>query len=109
MLGEPQWALAILATAVLAGAAVQGLVGLGLGLVAAPVAALVAPSLMPSSLLWLAALLPMLHLWHSRDHIDWRGIAWMMPARIPGTVLGALLVATVSVRGLGGSWWGSWC
>ena len=50
--------LAILAVAITTGALVQGTLGLGLGLVAAPVVTLVDASLMPELMLWLAAVLP---------------------------------------------------
>jgi hypothetical protein len=46
--------VAVLAATLVVGATVQGLVGLGLGLVAAPVTMLLEPSLMPDLLLWLA-------------------------------------------------------
>ena len=54
--------VAVLAATLVVGAAVQGLVGLGLGLVAAPVVTLLEPSLMPDLLLWLALLLPLVTL-----------------------------------------------
>lgn len=101
ILGVSVWAVAVIAAALFAGALVQGMVGLGLGLVAAPVAAMAAPELMPGLLLWTGAMLPVLHLLRHRDHIDWRGLAWALPARVPGTVIGAWLVAVFTTRHLG--------
>lgn len=101
MLGVPIWVIIVMAVAVLLGAAVQGLVGLGLGLMAAPVVTLVAPQLMPGVLLWLGMLLPLVHLLSQRRQVDWGGLAWALPARVPGTALGAWLVAVVSTQGLG--------
>jgi hypothetical protein len=49
--------VAVLAATLVVGAAVQGLVGLGLGLVASPVTMLLEPRLMPDLLLWLAMLM----------------------------------------------------
>ncbi|WP_202878782.1 sulfite exporter TauE/SafE family protein [Ornithinimicrobium ciconiae] len=100
ILGVPLWALAVIALALLVGTMVQGLVGLGLGLVGAPIATLVAPELMPGLLLCTAALLPLLQLARNRQEIDWRGLAWALPARIPGTVLGVWLVSLFTVRQL---------
>jgi uncharacterized membrane protein YfcA len=80
---------------------VQGVVGLGLGLVGAPVVALVAPELMPGSLLMVAMLMPVVTLWHEREQIDWYGLQWSLPLRVPGTVVGAWLVATLSDRLIG--------
>lgn len=100
ILGVPLWALAVIGLALLVGTAVQGLVGLGLGLVGAPIATLVAPELMPGMLLSTAVVLPLLQLAANREQIDWRGLAWSLPARIPGTVLGVWLVALFTERQL---------
>ncbi|MGH3454323.1 MAG: TSUP family transporter [Nocardioidaceae bacterium] len=93
--------LLVLAVSVTVGAVVQGSVGLGLGLVAAPVTALVEPSLMPGLMLWLAVSLPLVTLLHDRSEVDWRGLRWALPARVPGTVVGVLVVSWLADRTLG--------
>jgi uncharacterized membrane protein YfcA len=93
--------VAVLAATLVVGAAVQGLVGLGLGLVAAPVTMLLEPSLMPDLLLWLAMLLPVVTLVREHHDIDWRGLAWAVSARVPGTALGVFLLGVFSERALG--------
>jgi uncharacterized protein len=93
--------LAILAVAITTGALVQGTLGLGLGLVAAPVVTLVDASLMPELMLWLAAMLPLLTLVQEWRHADPRGLAWSLAGRIPGTVAGVAVVALASDRVLG--------
>lgn len=98
--GVPIWAVVVIALAIVVGTTVQGLVGLGLGLVGAPVATLVAPELMPGLLLVAAAVLPLLQLAANHEEIDWRGLAWALPARIPGTVIGVWLVAIFTDRAL---------
>lgn len=97
---EP-WVFVAIAAAVCVGAAAQGLVGLGVGLVAAPVTTMLEPDLMPGVLLWLAAAMPVVTLLRERDRIDWRGLAWAVPARIPGTVVGVGLVAAFAESQLG--------
>lgn len=92
--------LLVAATAVLAGAAVQSMVGLGLGLVAAPVISFLDPTLMPGSLLIAVIVLPMLTLVQEWRHVDWRGLAWGLPARVPGTVLAVWVVAVLEPRAL---------
>ena len=92
--------LLVAAVAVLAGAAVQSMVGLGLGLVAAPVISFLDPTLMPGSLLIAVIVLPMLTLLQERRHVDWKGMAWGLPARVPGTVLGVWVVAVLEPRAL---------
>lgn len=83
------------------GAFVQAVVGLGLGLLTAPIVALVAPSLVPALPLWLALLISGLMLAGERSHVDWRAIAWALPPRVPGTVLGAWLVASFTEPQIG--------
>jgi uncharacterized membrane protein YfcA len=91
----------VLAATLVVAAGVQGLVGLGLGLVSAPVVALVAPQLMPQLLLWLALLMPLVTLVREHHDIDWRGLGWSLPSRIPGTAIGVVLVASMSAAALG--------
>ncbi|HSE07672.1 MAG TPA: sulfite exporter TauE/SafE family protein [Nocardioidaceae bacterium] len=92
---------AVLAATLVVAAGVQGLVGLGLGLVSAPVVALVAPQLMPDLLLWLALVMPLVTLVREHHEIDWRGLAWSLPSRIPGTAVGVGLVAVISPETMG--------
>ena len=53
---------------------------------------------MPELLLVLAALLPLFTLIRSHDGIDWWGLAWVLPARVPGVALGVLVLAVFSDR-----------
>jgi len=102
VLGVDPMVLALVALSVAVGALVQSLVGLGVGVLAAPVITLLDPSLMPVVPLVVALLLPLVTLASEpRDRIDWRGLAWALPARVPGTWLGVLLVASLSDRALG--------
>lgn len=94
-------ALLAVAVAVALGALVQGAVGLGLGLVAAPVVTLAQPELMPGVMLWLAAVYPLVTLRGEWRHADWRGLGWAFAGRVPGTALGVAVVAAVSPRLLG--------
>lgn len=95
------WTLVVMSLAVLVGAAVQSLVGIGLGLVAAPLIALAAPDLMPGSLLILALVLPLLSLVQGEREIDWHGFAWALPGRLVGTVVGVWVVTVVEPHQLG--------
>lgn len=101
ILGVDAGVVVILAVVLVLGAAIQGLVGLGLGLVAAPVVTILDPSLMPELMLVLATLLPLITLIRSHDEIDWRGLGWVLPARIPGTAVGVLFLAVFSDRAVG--------
>ncbi len=94
-------ALAVIALALLTGSIVQSAVGIGLGLVAAPFITLVAPELMPGTMLLLASAFPFVTLARERADIDWWGLSWSIPARLTGTVLGVWVVVNVGTRGLG--------
>ncbi|NKZ00196.1 sulfite exporter TauE/SafE family protein [Nocardiopsis alborubida] len=89
--------------AVVVGAAVQSTVGLGLGMVAAPVLSFLDPTLVPGALLVTVIVLPGLTLLQEWRHVDWRGIAWGLPARLPGTALGVWVVAALEPRALAGA------
>jgi len=85
----------------MAGAYVQAVVGLGLGLLMAPIVALLEPSLVPVLPLWLALLISGLNLADEHEHVDWRSTAWSLPARVPGTFVGAWLVASFTEAQIG--------
>ena len=94
-------AIALIALAVLVGAFVQAVVGLGVGLVTAPLVAVLAPSLMPALPLWFGLMVSGLSLAGERRHIDWHAISWTLPARAVGTLPGLWLVLVFSSRQIG--------
>ena len=94
---------AVAALAITIGAVVQSTVGLGMGMVGAPVLSLLDPTLVPGALLVTVIVLPALTLIQEREHVDWRGIAWGLPARLPGTLLGVWVVAVLPPRALAGA------
>jgi uncharacterized membrane protein YfcA len=89
------------ALAIVAAACVQGTIGLGLSLVAAPVVALLDPSLMPGSMLVLGMVLPALTLAHEWRHVGWRQAGWLTIARTATTPLGVLILAWLPERLVG--------
>lgn len=92
---------ALLCAVVLVGALLQGVVGLGIGLLGSPVLTLVRPDLMPGSMLVLALLLPFLTLVREHHGIDWRGLGWSLPPRVVGTAVGVLVVSLLDPRWIG--------
>ncbi len=80
--------------AVLVGAVVQGAIGMGIGLVAAPIVTLLDPSLMPGSLLVCGLLLPAMSLATEHRHVDPR-VGWVFAGRIAGTLPGIAIVAAL--------------
>src|SRR5258705_11241417 len=87
--------------AVVLGALVQSGIGLGLGVVAAPVVTLLDPALMPGSMLVAGAILPVLILAREAGHTDWPGVSWALAGRIAGTAAGIWLLTAVPVQALG--------
>lgn len=94
--------LIIAGGAVLVGSAVQGSIGLGLGLIAAPVVSLLDPTLIPGTVLITTALLPALTLAGEWRHVDLRGVSWALAGRFVGTVGGVWVVAVLTPQALGG-------
>ncbi len=87
--------VALAGIAVLVGAVIQGAIGLGVGLVAAPVVSLLDPSLMPGSLLVVGFALPVLSLASEHRHIDPR-VGWVFLGRLLGTAPGVAVVALLT-------------
>lgn len=83
------------AVAVTVGAAVTGAVGFGVNVVAAPVLAVIDPRLVPGPALAVGFVLTVLVSVRDRRWIDRRGVRFNLAGRVPGTVLGALLVASI--------------
>ncbi|MGI8534932.1 MAG: TSUP family transporter [Mycobacteriales bacterium] len=96
--GITPWHLVALGLALFVGATVQGVAGLGVGLLLAPVIGLLEPALLPGVPLFLAAAYPALTLSRDVRHVDWPGLAWALPARVPGTAIGVAVVALASRR-----------
>lgn len=92
--------LAIIAVAVLCGACLQGSLGFGLGLLAAPVLVLVEPRLVPGPLVCMSLVMAILVATRERASLDFGSIRWAIIGRIPGAVLGAIAVALLSTRWL---------
>lgn len=95
-------AFALIAIAVFVGSALQGSIGFGAGMVAAPLIALVEPDLLPALVVMFAALLTLMVTVRERAHLDLGGAGWALVGRLPGSALGALLVLMLPVAAL--SW-----
>ncbi len=100
-LGVDPGLFALLCLVVLAGALLQGVVGIGIGLLGAPVVSLLRPDLMPGLMIVLALLLPMFTLVREHSDIDWRGLSWAVPPRVAGTAVGVAIVSLLSERLIG--------
>lgn len=102
LLGLGAVELTIALVAVVAGACLQGSLGFGLGLVAAPVLVLIDTRLVPGSLLCMGVPLTLLIAWRERESLDFSGIRWAVIGRIPGSMLGSIAVVLLAERWLAG-------
>ncbi|MBO3748107.1 sulfite exporter TauE/SafE family protein [Streptosporangiaceae bacterium NEAU-GS5] len=100
-MGHQALLLAVAGLAVFSGAVVQGSVGFGLGLVAAPLVTILDPTLMPGSVTLVSVVFPVFTLVREWRGIDWRGLGWAQLGRVPGTVTGGFVAVYVNVAQLG--------
>jgi uncharacterized membrane protein YfcA len=88
------------ASAVIAlGALVQGAVGFGSLLIAAPLLVLIDAKLVPGPILVSGLLLALLMAYRERRGLEVRGVGWAFAGRVPGSVVGALILAAVPPEG----------
>jgi uncharacterized membrane protein YfcA len=87
--------------AVLLGSVMQGLSGVGLGLVAAPVVILIDPSIGPGPLLVLAMLVSILMLLRRHGPLDRPGLALTLSGRVAGSLAGAGAYALLPLSAFG--------
>lgn len=90
----------VIAVVVLFASCLQASIGFGMGMLAAPVVAVVDPALIPGTLIMLAALLTLLVVIRERTAIDVSGTGWALVGRVPGTIAGALLLTAIPERAL---------
>jgi uncharacterized protein len=87
--------LAAASATVALGAVVQGSVGFGLNIVAAPLLVLIDTSLVPGPALAAALFLVVLMTRREQSAIDYSGLGWLLAGRMPATIGAALLVAVL--------------
>jgi uncharacterized membrane protein YfcA len=88
------------AGAIFLASALQASIGFGIGLLAAPIVALVDPGLVPGTLIMIATVVTLIVVIRERQAIDLRGTGWALVGRVPGTIAGALLLAMLPHRAL---------
>jgi uncharacterized membrane protein YfcA len=89
-----------IAAAVMLASCLQASIGFGIGMLAAPVVALVDPALIPGTLIMVATLVTLIVAIREREDIDLHGTGWALVGRVPGTITGALLLAMLPERAL---------
>ncbi len=85
----------VAATVVSFGSLVQGSVGFGLNLLAAPFIAIVIPAALPATLVLVAFPLAISTLVREHHAVERKPLRWMFLGAVPGTVLGLLIIGQV--------------
>jgi uncharacterized membrane protein YfcA len=78
------------------GATVQASIGIGLGMIASPVLAFADPDFIPAAIMLAVLPLTFTIAWVDRTHVEKRDVGFALVGRIPGTIVGALVVAALS-------------
>ncbi|WP_299491395.1 sulfite exporter TauE/SafE family protein [uncultured Shewanella sp.] len=87
---------------VFCGALTQGLIGFGLAIVASPLLYLIDPTMVPIPVLFMGFTIACLTLLKSKQHLAFKGLEFALLGRIPGGILGTvlLLVAPKPILGI---------
>ena len=85
---------------VLVASCLQGTIGFGLGMIAAPLLVMVRPDLVPATIILLAINISVAAFLRERRLVDWWVVLWASLGRIPGIVAAPIAVATFSRTGL---------
>ncbi len=96
------WVVALACLVVIfVGATVQSSIGIGMGMIAAPLLALADSAFIPAVIVIAVLPLTLAVSWADRDHIQGRGVGVALIGRLPGAVVGALVAAALSAELLG--------
>lgn len=85
---------------IFAAACLQASIGFGMGMLVAPVLAVIEPQLIPGMILMLGFSLTILVTIRERHDLDLHGAGWALVGRVPGTMAGAWLVVVIPADGL---------
>ena len=96
------WSVVVAVAATAIGATIQGSLGFGMNMVTVPLLALVLPKALPVTMIVLAVPLSIGMARYERHALDRSGVKWIIIGRVPGTIAGAVVVATVSTTILQG-------
>lgn len=101
VVGLPVLAALACVVVVYIGTTVQASLGIGLGMLSSPVLALVDSDFIPVAIIIAVIPLSSSVAWSERAHIDRRGAGLLLAGRVPGVVVGALVVSSFDDTVLG--------
>lgn len=89
------WQLVLALVIVMFGGLIQGVIGYGMNLVVVPLIAVLIPGSVPGSMVLLSVPMTLTMLLREHHAIDWHGVRWVAGGRLPGTVIGLLVLAAL--------------
>ncbi|MBK5289240.1 MAG: sulfite exporter TauE/SafE family protein, partial [Acidimicrobiia bacterium] len=89
------WQLVAALVIVMIGGLIQGVIGYGMNLVVVPLVAVLIPGSVPGSMVLLSMPMTLTMLLREHHAIDWLGVRWITTGRLPGTVIGLLVLAAL--------------
>jgi len=95
------WGLILAALAMAAGTIIQGAIGFGTNLVAAPILAIIDPDLVPVPVILASFVFNVLVARRDRGELPWQAVRWPLVGLVPASIAGAAAVALIDKRGLG--------
>jgi uncharacterized membrane protein YfcA len=90
----------LVGAAVLVGSIVQGSLGLGLNIIAAPFVALTVPEALPATIVILALPIAVTTLMREHHALDRVALPWMLLGVVPGTLIGLLIIHAADLQTL---------
>lgn len=90
----------VLILAVAGAALLQGGVGFGFAILAAPIVALVDPTLVPGPMIVVLAFVASMIAWRERSDLHLGDVAWASLGRLPGNLVGAMAVVLLPSRAI---------
>lgn len=101
LLPLPGAEFAAAAAVLFVGAYLNGALGFGMGMLAAPILVLINPALVPVPVLILGGLVTAAGVWRDRAALDLGEVGWALTGRVPGTIAGAAVVAIAAPAVMG--------
>lgn len=98
VVGLSPWLAAICIVMVLIGSLLQASIGIGVGLVSAPVLGIIDPDFLPTGIIIGVIPLGIGVAMREREHIDSTGMSYAVAGRIPGSLIGGWIAANSSHR-----------
>lgn len=96
----PIAAMLLIAAVMVVASCLQASIGFGMGMLGAPVIGLIDPSVLPGLIIVLAVVVSLTVALKERAALDLRGAGWALVGRVPGSLLGAWLVALLPATGM---------